>query len=158
MVFNDSSHIRNDHPFRAVGAILPDILSAEQMAIAILRASESTGCVIGEHVAAPRLPADKHCREAVETAIDFLVPPHDLALFAQAMDHHLMSLCPAYATGRYGGLLEMPLVRLVPAGTVHQWRHIWKKSQRCPLGWSTTRDSLDGVLHQQQVGWRELDA
>lgn len=158
MVFNDSTPLRNEHPFHAVGSILPDILSAEHMAIAIRRASESTGCVIGEHVAAPRPATGQYCREAVEAAIDFLVPPRDLSLFAQAMDHHLMSLCPAYATHRYGGLLDMPLVRRVPAGTVHQWRHIWKKSQRCPLGWSTTRDSLDGVLHQEQVGWRELDA
>lgn len=139
-------------------SILSEILTADQLAGAIALAAQSTNCVIGEHVAAPRWPIQPLHLESVEAAIDFLVPPLDLPQFAHALDHHLMGLCPAYATHRYGGSLQLPLIQSVPAGTVHQWRHIWKKSHRTSLGWSCSRDILDGVLHQSQIGWRELDA
>jgi hypothetical protein len=95
---------------------------------------------------------------AIELAVEFFVPPTSEDEFARELDRALTRRSLAYAGARRAGGVEAIRVRVIPAGTFHQWRSAWKVSSRSQheRRWSSDRRLLDGLLHQARTGWREV--
>ncbi len=94
----------------------------------------------------------------IEAAVEFFVPPADIAQFAAALDAQLRKISASYAAGRESGQFAAAVVRPVPPGAFHQWRVAWRRDEEWLRGgrWSADRLLLDAILRQSEVGWREL--
>ena len=65
---------------------------------------------------------------------------------------------PRYVAGRYRGEFGPCALHSISAGTFHQYRVTCRTSaaDQRESRWSRDRLLLDGILHQDRTGWREL--
>ncbi len=88
---------------------------------ALAEACLSNQAIISEYTAAP-IYFNGNKSAAHEWAIEFEVPPKNLAEFTVTLDQVLQSLNSDYEAKRYNNMvLGMPILRVVPAGTFYKW-------------------------------------
>jgi len=88
---------------------------------AIESACKATGAVISEYTAGPVF-MNTVSKGSHEWIIEFEKVPSDLTLFTNILDSTLKSINSDYEAKRFRDLnLDLPVVRLVPAGTFNKW-------------------------------------
>jgi hypothetical protein len=88
---------------------------------AIESACKATGAVISEYTAGPVF-MNTVSKGSHEWIIEFEKAPSDLTLFTNILDSTLKSINSDYEAKRFRDLnLDLPVVRLVPAGTFNKW-------------------------------------
>lgn len=88
---------------------------------AITIAAEKTGTIITDYTAAP-LYFTKENNGGHEWLIEFEKPPQNIDAFAFELDNALRSINSDYDAKRYKDIaLRQLVVRILPAGTFHQW-------------------------------------
>ncbi|GAB4416515.1 MAG: GH3 auxin-responsive promoter family protein [Bacteroidia bacterium] len=120
--------------------------NAEQ---AIAEAARATGALVRNYTVAPIYFSGDAGKGGHEWLIEYETLPDDQARFEVVLDQHLKTLNSDYEAKRQGGLaLEAPRVRVMPAGTFHQWM-----KRRGKLGGqhkvprlSNTRDYVEDIL------------
>jgi hypothetical protein len=136
---------------------LLQLFSATDLDAALDAAARKSSAVVAEFTATVA-NAEIDAPIAVEAAVEFLIPPESIALFAAEFDDQLMRRSLGYAAGRHRGDLGPAVVQVVGAGAFHQWRVAGRRSERLhdQTTWCLTREYLEGVMHQSQKGWREI--
>ena len=149
---------REDGRGGVMAARLGGMFTPQQLDAAIDRAGRRSEGVIAWFLAAPANSAGDPASAALELLVEFFVPPHLIESFAAALDSALMRASQEYARARRMGLFGAPVIRVVHAGTFHQWRIVFRKTDEAlrTARWSPDRQVLDSVLHQSQVGWSEF--
>jgi hypothetical protein len=137
-----------------------ELANVPQIGEAMDYAARVAKATVGEFVAAPLASDDEALPGSVtglEVAVEFLVPPCSAAQFADELDRALMRRSPGYSTARRRGALRSLTVTVLPPGAFHQWRQVWRLDPRTQQlqRWSANRATLDAILRQAQVGWRE---
>jgi len=88
---------------------------------AIESACKATGAVISEYTAGPVF-MNTVTKGSHEWIIEFEKVPSDLTMFTDILDNTLKSINSDYEAKRFRDLnLDLPVVRLVPAGTFNKW-------------------------------------
>lgn len=113
---------------------------------------------VSEFVAAP-VPGEPAA--GIEVAVEFFVPPADVARFGEELDRAMVRRSLGYSAARRGGRARAVRVTVLPPSAFHQWRAASRIDARGTAGarrvrWSEDRRVIDEVLHQTRIGWREL--
>lgn len=136
----------------ATSSVFETLLTVPVLDAAMAAAAKRTGSTVAVFAAGPAADG-----ASLQVAAEFVVPPVSLGAFAEELDAELSGWAP-YRAAR-AGLLGAVDVKPLPAGTFHQWRHIWGRSGRflADSRLRADRQLLDGVIRQGEVGWRELN-
>jgi len=112
---------------------------------------------VGEFVAAPSVVGAPGL-PCVDLAVEFFIPPASADAFADEVDRALIRRSPAYFAARRSDQIRPIRLTLLPPGSFHQWRMVWKKDPAIAQEnrWSAHRRIFESVLHQASTGWREL--
>ncbi len=115
---------------------------------ALLAACRATGAEISEYTAAPVYFGDDSAG-AHEWLIEFEKIPSDIEKFTEVLDNTLKKVNSDYEAKRsYNLSLQAPVVRIVPAGTFHEWLKSIDKlgGQNKIPRLSNNRDYMDKLL------------
>jgi hypothetical protein len=120
-------------------------------------AARSTKATVAEFVAAPAL-RESGSLPAIDVLVEFFVPPVDAERFAVELDRALIRRSLEYSAARRTEQVASLRVTAIPGGTFHQWRKAWGVDSRAHHDnrWAAGRQTLEAVLRQAEVGWREL--
>jgi hypothetical protein len=134
---------------------LIDLAEVRQIDEAMDYAARVAKATVGEFVAAPMPIGD--AVPGIEVAVEFLVPPVSGKQFADELDRALMRRSLAYSAARRNAALRPLTLTVLPPGAFHQWRQVWRLDPQAQQlrRWSSDRATLDAVLRQAEVGWRE---
>lgn len=114
------------------------------------RVSKAT---VGEFFAAIA-PGD----DALQIAIEFLVPPVSQEQFTSELDRAMIRRSLVYFAARQRSQFDAVRLTILPPGTFHQWRITWNVEPLVQHGrrWSNDRELFHTILRQAQIGWSEL--
>jgi hypothetical protein len=135
---------------------LGDLFTRELLDVAMDRAARHSRATVAVFAAAP-----VECPRflaAIEFVVEFFVPPTSMEMFHRELEAQLLLLSPGYVSGRYRGEFAACALHNISSGTFHQYRITCRASaaDQRQSRWSRDRLYLDGVLHQDRTGWREL--
>jgi len=138
------------------------LFSPGDLDVAVDGAARAARATVATFVASPieTFFNGRLARTALEIAVEFFIPPAAKEVFAEQLEAQLLCLSDAYAQGRRQGRFAAPLLRSIPAGTFHQWRmarHCDETVQHADR-WTRQRRTLNSLLDQARVGFRELSA
>ncbi len=140
---------------------LADLLTSEQLDIAMDRAARASRATVSVFAAAPVDHWDEKKLEgglaAVEFVVEFFVPPSSMDLFHRELESQLLQASPQYVEGICCGEFAPSVLHSILVGTFHQYRITCRTSaaEQRQFRWSRDRILLDGVLHQSRTGWKE---
>ncbi len=137
---------------------LVKMLTQLQLDRAMDRAARASASTVALFIAAPLELSVTPKFTRIEFAIEFFVPPVSMIEMETELDRGLMYESPAYKTVRRGRQLLPPSIQVIPAGAFHQWRMAWNYEEPLPANerWSSHRQTMDSLLQQIRVGFREL--
>jgi len=111
---------------------------------------------VGEFVAAPSAVGAAGLPH-IALAIEFFVPPASADQFSDEVDRALVRRSLGYFSARRTEQVRPICLTLLPAGSFHQWRVVWKKDPAIAQEnrWSPHRRIYESILHQAATGWNE---
>ncbi|MFI3280949.1 MAG: GH3 auxin-responsive promoter family protein [Rikenellaceae bacterium] len=110
---------------------------------ALVAACSATGAVLSDYMVAPRFMdvGQKGCHQWL---VEFIRPPHDVALFVEALDLQLRSLNSDYDAKRQS-TLSLPDVTILASGTFVRWMRSHNKSKLPRL--NNDREKIEQVIN-----------